>query len=173
MAATYVPLVYRTSGGDQMTVASGGRIEIQSGGTLGLAGQALNTSGAVTLSGAVGVSGALTASDNFIWSAVAAASSGSTGFASYGITQIWSSGTATGHVFTMPVAAAAGVMKYITCNSATSTAPAVVTLAGTLIAGSNTLTFSTGSAVPQWIQLAAQNTTNWFVIGKTTDVAIS
>jgi len=162
----YIPLVYRTSGGDELVISTGGNLAVAgtitfgSGGTLTLAGQAVTTTGAVT-------------GDNLIFTAVAAASSGSTGFASYGVTQIWSCAVTTGHVFTMPAAAAAGTQKWITCNISTSTAPAVVTLADTLIAGSATLTFSTGATNTQWIHLFAQNTTNWFVVGKSTDVTIS
>lgn len=121
---------------------------------------------------AVTSTGAITGNYH-VTSAIAAASSGSTGFVSYGVTQIWSCGTDTGHVFTMPVAAAAGVEKWITCVISTSTAPAVVTIAGTLIEGNTTLTFSSGAVNTQWIHLMAQNTTNWFVLGKSTDITVS
>ena len=176
---SYVPAVYRTSGGSELVVASSGRVLVESGGTLQMAsgatltltGQAHTSTGTVT-GNAITSTGNVTGL-NFIQTAIAAASSGSTGFVSYGVTQIWSCAVSTGHVFTMPAASAAGVAKYITCNISTSTAPAVVTIAGTLIGASNTLSFSTGATNPQWIHLIAENTTNWFVIGKSTDVTIS
>lgn len=121
-----------------------------------------------TFTGGVALTSGISAL-RFVNNTIAAASSGSTGFVSYGITQVWSSGTSTGTVFTMPAAASAGVEKYITCLAATSTAPAVVTIADTLIAGNTTITFSSGSAAaPQWIHLMAENTTNWFVLGLST-----
>ena len=39
--ATYQPKVYRTNGGDKQVVASGGELDIESGGTLKLAGTAI------------------------------------------------------------------------------------------------------------------------------------
>ena len=158
----YDPLVYRTSGGDEQVVSTGGRLlisgtlQLTTGATLTLAGQSVTSTGAVT-------------SRNFVNNTIAAASSGSTGLVSYGISQVWSSGTSTGHVFTMPAAASAGVEKWIMCTASTSTAPAVISLAGTLIDGNATITFTSGSAgVPQWIHLMAENTTNWFVVGMST-----
>ncbi len=56
MAATYQPLVYKTSGGDQLVVASGGVLELKSGATLSMTGIALTSTG-----GIAGSSGTFTA----------------------------------------------------------------------------------------------------------------
>lgn len=274
----YTPLVYKTSGGDQLTVASGGVLELESGASLSLTGIAITTTGGIagssgTFTGSVAVTSGITGSSGaftngitgssmaitngitgsslaitngitgsslaitngitgsslaitngitgsslavtagitgsslaitngitgssatltngiaastgtftgavavtsgitalrYVNNTIAAASSGSTGFVSYGVSQVWSSGTDTGHVFTMPAAASVGIEKWIACIASTSTAPAVVSLADTLINGNATITFSSGSAGnPQWVHLMAENTTNWFVLGLST-----
>jgi hypothetical protein len=44
--STYTPLTYRTTGGDKMVVASGGELDIESGGSLKLAGTAITVTAA-------------------------------------------------------------------------------------------------------------------------------
>ena len=151
------------------SVTVGGNIAM----TSGLNATTGTFTGDVTVASNVAVTSGLSAL-RFVNNTIAAASSGSTGFVSYGITQLWSCGVTTGHVFTMPAAASAGVEKWLLCIASTTTAPAVVVAAGTLIDGSANVTFSTGSiAYPQYIHLMAQNTTNWFVLGGSTGVTIA
>lgn len=250
MAATYKPLVYRTSGGDQMTVASGGVLELESGATLSLAGQAITSTGALTADSAVitggitgssiavtnGITGSsATVTDGIAGSSISVtngisgssatltggfaassgvfstsatiggtlsvanaltmssaasvasaltmssamirpyqtASSGSTGIVNYSISEIWSCGTDTGHVFTLASAPVAGTEKWIFCLFSTSTAPAVVVSTAAQIGGLQTASFATGASNPQWLFLVAQNTTNWMLLAKSTDVTVA
>ncbi len=177
----YTPFVFRTSGGDQLTVTTGGVLYLDSGGTLTLTGQTVTTTGGVVgdyVSSTAGTAGYLHAKSitstgtitgqDYVLSNVTAASSGATVIGTAGFTEIWSSGTDTGHAWTVAVSTAVGQQKWIACLFSTSTAPAVVTVAGTLINGAATITFSTGAVNRQWVHLIAQNTTNWIVAGMST-----
>ena len=98
---------------------------------------------------------------------------------SYGVSVIKSTETAQ-HMYALG-APVVGLEKTIICNSVTvatgsSTGAAIVTSSGASAGlGSNTsILFSTGNAqTPQWVKLLGQNTTNWLVMGYTTDVTFS
>ena len=247
MAVVYKPAVYRTSGGDQLTVASSGVLELESGATLSLDGQAIATTGdvefnnvtvtsglaassgtftngiagssatltggfaassgtfsvnvaissalsvgrtatfssgasfaeAVTFtsgisattgnfSGGVAISSAASVARTFTMSSamvrpVQALATGDTAIYTYGVSQVWSCGTATGTDFTLAACTVAGTEKWITCSAASaSTAPAGITLSGTLIKGAATISISTGNTNPQWIYLICETAPTGF-----------
>ncbi len=177
----YVPFVYRTSGGDQLNVTTGGVLYLDSGGTLTLTGQTVSTTGGLVgdyISSTAGTVASLNAKAvvstgtvvglNYVLSNVVAASSGGAAIPVTGVSEIWSSGTNTGHAWTMAASTAVGMQKWISCVSAEAAAPAVVTFTGTLINNNATVTFTTGATNRQWVHLIAQNSTNWFVAGMST-----
>ena len=177
MAATYNPLVYKTSGGDQLQVASGGYITMDSGATLSLTGQALATTGYLTASSGAFTNnitvGSLTVSSGS-YIPVETLTSATVAMRTYGLTVLNIVGNATGATFTMAAATAAGQVKIIcTATGPVSTSPASVVLSDTLIAANTTITFSTGATNRQYVYLVAQNTTSWMVVSTSTDVAFS
>ena len=77
-------------------------------------------------------------------------------------------------------APAAGIEKYIVCNevlksSGVSTGAAIITSsgAGAAVGANTSILFTTGATNNQWIHLLGQNTTNWVLIGRSTDVTLS
>ncbi len=143
MAVNYKPGVYRTSGGDEEVVASSGRILVQSGGTLNMAsgatltltGQAVASTGAGTFN-SVTSTGAITG-ETF---SSTGATSGTAKFKS-----VTSTGTITGDSFTS-TGGTAGSGKF---NSVTSTGTGTfnaVTSTGTITGDSFTSTGGTAGS---------------------------
>ena len=190
--ADYSPKVYRQQGATEMVVSSGGLVSIEDGGLLNVeAGGGLQiggaafittggdvalgsfTTGAVSFPAAVTAVGALSMSSG-IFLPILTASSGTVVLPTYGVSVIYSSGTGTGPAsFTMAAAAAGQLKGIVAGNDCTSTAPAVVTFSNTLINGRTTVTFSTGKTNQQYIWLVAQNSTNWVVVGLSTNATIA
>lgn len=145
--ATYQPKVYKTSGGDKQVVASGGELDIESGGALKLAGTQV-TATADEINNACDVSvnsQSITAAGAIELDAKYVSIAGGTGFAV---------------TLAAPTAAQAGQTKVITLASITSGA---VTLALTNVIGGSAGTSASFDAANETLTLVAI-TGKWVVI---------
>lgn len=196
MAPNYKPATYRSSGGDQFEIESSGRVLVKSGGEIDfVSGSRLEiagtpfitsggnialgslTSGDVTFPGKVTVANTFTLSSGFIrpYETPATGVANPLLITGYGITQVWSSGagSSAGRLFTLP-APVAGVEKWVVCIKSTSTGPTILSSTG---GGANLIQrlygqvyFSSGATNPQWIHLMGENTTNWMILSRSTDM---
>jgi hypothetical protein len=111
--ATYQPKTYRTSGGDKMVVASGGELDVESGGSLKLAGTAVNATADEINAAADLSAGAAVAANGATLAASAALHAG----------RVVQFGVATGTVVTLPAATGTGhVYTFVIGVTATSNA---------------------------------------------------
>ncbi|MFA6305708.1 MAG: hypothetical protein WC651_03190 [Candidatus Gracilibacteria bacterium] len=138
-----------------------------------------NFSGGVAVSSALTVANTLTLSSGFVqpYEQFATGASNPAAMAGFAVSEVWSSGSdsTAGRRYAL-AAPAAGVMKFIVCIASTATVPAYITTTGAtaLIDGSITgLIFSTGASNRQWVQLMGQNSTNWLLLAKSTDILTS
>ncbi len=154
---TYQPLVYRTSGGDQLNVTASGNLNIAAGGQITGGGRSMLTTGGywadplLFFEQATGQGGVLT---------------------NYGLSVIATSDPGAGNLeFT--VAPAAGRVKYITCLDSTATLARVAVTTGTWDGTNKNLIFSTGAANPQSVLAIGASTTRWYLIPLSTDYTLS
>lgn len=117
--------------------------------------------------------GQVTALAGFIH-AVETATSSYTSLQAYGLSIVKATGA--GFIFTL-AAPVAGFEKMIVCNNATANTavvPSSTSLAVAIDGSFFSLQIATGlSTAPQWARLVAQNSTNWYLIGSSTDVTRS
>jgi hypothetical protein len=96
--------------------------------------------------------------------------------AAYGVSEIWSSGSdsTAGRRFALG-APVAGFEKWVVGIKGEAAAPAIVSSTGAAasIGGNSIAVFSTGATNKQWLFLLGANTTNWYVLGHSTDVTFT
>ncbi len=153
----YQPLVYRTSGGDQLTVAEGGNVNMAAGGLLTVNGVSWITTG-----GYLG--------DQRMYFEQSSGSSGV--ITNYGVTVIALTTDTTGSR-NYTVEPAAGRIKYIVNLTTGSTSLTVALTTGTWDGTNKNAIFSTGGVNPQAIMAVGASTTRWYTIPLTTDITFS
>lgn len=176
--ATYQPGVYRSSGGDQLNISSGGVLKFESGGTFTLTGQAVNTTGAgtfdsVSSTGSSGtIAGGQVAANLGFKPFVQAVTSSAATLTAYGVSHLKASTT-----LTMPLAApSAGLEKWISVVTTGATVTITSSSGGADLttAGSTQISITTGTlAAPSWIHLIGRNSTTWDVLGQSANVTVS
>ena len=167
---TYQPKVYRKQGGAEQVVASGGKLNLESGSTMTLAGNA-SVSGtmAVPSGGAVTVAsgGSVTfASGSSLVHAVSTVATSATTITADGFSLV--TGTTAGPTFLI-ANPKVGVMKYIhlTSTSSGATHRAIIAPASTAVSfdttGANLITLATSAL--RGVSLIGETTAKYKVIG--------
>ncbi len=147
--------------------------------TSGFAATTGNFSGGAAVSSALSVANTFTMTSGLVrpFQQFATGAANPATMNGYGVSEIWSSGSdsTAGRKFAL-AAPAAGVEKWIYCIASTLLAPAYVTTTGAaaLIDGAiGSLIFSSGATNRQWAYLMGQNTTNWMLLARSTDILTS
>lgn len=111
--ATYQPKTYRTNGGDKMVVASGGELDVESGGALKIAGTAVDATAAELNAAADLSAGAAVAATGATLAVTAALHAG----------KVIQFGALTGTIVTLPAATGTGhIYRFVISPAATSNA---------------------------------------------------
>lgn len=145
---SYVPLVYRSSGGDQLNIAAGGQLSIAGVSFLTTAGYLGDQRMFFEQSSAPGV------------------------LTPYGITLIATS-TDTAADQEYSVIPAAGRVKYIVSTTTGIGSRTNALTTGTWDGTNKNCLFTTGSVNPQAIMAIGISTTRWYTIPLTTDITFS
>jgi len=150
--ATYQPKTYRKQGGDELVVASGGALTVESGGTLTNAGTLANT-GAITNTGTI-----TNSSDGQIREFVE--TKGAAGaLTPYGVSVIGTTAGATAYTLAKPPAA--GVRKTLICKQSTGALLVRCSSTCTLNYGTNRKITFAANADGYSVELIATSSANW------------
>lgn len=164
---TYVPLVYRTSGGDEMVVDTSGNLAIHESGSLSLAAGALVYTSLTTGANLFTTDGYL-GDVRIHWEKT----SGSSGaITNYGVT--WMAPDASSGNKHYTIAPAPGRFKYVICTYSTSTSATCIQTTGTWDGTNNLAVFSTGSANVQSFMAIGMTTALWQIFPLSTDITMS
>jgi hypothetical protein len=187
--ATYQPGVYRSSGGDQLDISSGGYLVFQNGGTLTLAGQAITSTGAVngntlavtaglsvssTLTGVTGsyssniTCGKLTGLGTVEGAEVK--TTVSTSLSNYGVSVLTRSSAGT---ITYTIAPVTGIRKQIMYMPTTSTGLATVQTTGTYDGAATNALFSTATITMQLLDIYAVSTSRWYIVSANSGITFT
>jgi len=167
---SYQPAVYRKQGGDELVVASSGVITIESGGKIDLqSGSTMTVAGPVTISGAVGLTGAITCgTGGYLASAVQTAATTATTILPYGLTLVTGTSDIPTFLMSNPIV---GVPKWLlwtgTSGDGSTSIGAIIAAATTSVtfdtSGQHKLTLESSGL--RGVSLIGVTTARWGVVG--------